>query len=677
MFHLRSKFRPTPPQLAAIKKISTNIKEGKKHQVLLGVTGCGKTFVMANVIEKMQKPVLVISHNKTLAAQLYQEFKEFFPGSAVHYFVSYYDYYQPEAYIPQTDTYIEKDSKINEVIDRLRHEAIQGLMTRDDVIIVASVSCIYNIGSPENYQRISLSLKKGQTIKRRELFLNLVRLQYERNEYEFLPGNFRVRGSTVEVFSPTGKEIIKVEIKTNSISKILRATPENLSIKKGDLQEIEKSFIKLAPKLEEINECKLFPAKFWVTPQDKISLALENIKLELQERIKNLKREKKSLEIERLTRRTNYDIEMMRETGWCHGVENYSRHLEFREKGSPPFTLIDYYFYSHTNDIGVGARDFLIFIDESHQTVPQLRSMEAGDKARKSTLIEYGFRLPSALDNRPLKFPEFEKKINQVTYISATPGAYEMAKIKPQKQKLLSEILIRPTGLLDPKIEIKSTKNQVQDLLKEIKKAINNKERVLVTTLTKRLAEDLADYLEERGVKVHYLHSEIKTLERPGILRDLRLGKYDVIVGINLLREGLDLPEVALIGILDADKEGFLRSETTLVQTMGRAARHPNGRIIMYADEITSSMKKAIKETERRRKIQKEYNEKYKIQPTQIKKEIREWQWAKGEKTKDLGKLAKIKDIKVLKKEMEKAAKNLDFERAARIRDEIKRLTKK
>jgi len=663
-FHLHSKFRLILPQKRAVEKISKSIREGEKHQVLLGVTGCGKTFVMANVIEKLQKPVLVISHNKTLAAQLYQEFKEFFPVNAVHYFVSYYDYYQPEAYIPQTDTYIEKDAKINEVIDRLRHEATQSLMTRNDVIIVASVSCIYNIGSPENYQNVSLSLKKGVKIKRNELLLNLVRLQYERNEYDFLPGNFRVRGNLIEVFSPTGREIIKIEFAGDYIKKIFQKSSQGSQLKEGSLEEIKSSFLKFQPKIHSLDDCKLFPAKFWITPQDKISLALENIKLELQERVRKLKKEGKILETERIERRTNYDIEMIKDTGWCHGIENYSRHLEFREKGSPPFTLIDYF-----------PKDFLIFIDESHQTIPQLRSMEAGDKARKNTLIEYGFRLPSALDNRPLNFSEFEEKIHQVLYVSATPGPYEMLKIKKQRAKLLTEILLRPTGLLDPEIEIKPTENQVKDLIQEIQRAVEKGERVLVTTLTKRLAEDLADYLEEKGFKVHYLHSEIKTLERPGILKDLRLGKYDIIVGINLLREGLDLPEVALIAILDADKEGFLRSETTLIQIMGRAARHPKGRILMYADEITGSIKKALKETQRRRKIQEEYNKIHHVIPRPIKKEIRDWEWAQEKlEVRELGELAKIKDIKILKKEMEKAAKNLDFERAAKIRDEIRKI---
>ncbi|HOK35373.1 MAG TPA: excinuclease ABC subunit UvrB [Candidatus Pacearchaeota archaeon] len=649
-FKLCSKFKPIPPQIEATQKIVENIERGVKDIVLLGVTGCGKTFVAANVIEKVQRPILVISHNKTLAAQLYQEFKEFFPENAVHYFVSYYDYYQPEAYIPQSDTYIEKDAKINEVIDRLRHEAVQSLIMRNDVIVVASVSCIYNIGSPENYQKISLILKKNQAIKRRDLLLNLVRLQYQRNDIDFQPGTFRVRGNLIEIFSPTGKEIIRIEILGNNISRILTNTKNS--------RILENNFI-------EISETHIFPAKFWVTPKDKLEIALQNIQSELQERLRELKKEGKLLEAERLEKRTNYDIEMIRETGWCHGIENYSRHLEFRQPGDAPFTLLDYY-----------PKDFITFIDESHMTIPQLHSMYEGDKQRKQTLIEYGFRLPSALDNRPLKFEEFEKKVGQKVYTSATPGQYELEKAK--KEKSIVELLIRPTGLLDPKIEIKPTKNQIKDAIKECKKAIKSGERVLITTLTKRMAEDLADYLEEQGFKVHYLHSEIKTLDRPGILRDLRLGKYDIVVGINLLREGLDLPEVALILILDADKEGFLRNETTLIQTMGRAARHPNGRVIMYADEVTGSMKRAIKEVERRRKIQADYNKKHHITPQPIKKEIRDWDFAKDEEEiKNLGELANIKDIKFLQKEMEKAAKELNFEKAAKIRDEIKKIKKK
>ncbi len=650
-FKLHSKFQPIPPQKKATQEIVKNIKKDVKDTVLLGVTGCGKTFVAANVIEKIQKPTLVISHNKTLAAQLYQEFKEFFPENAVHYFVSYYDYYQPEAYIPQCDTYIEKDAKINEVLDRLRHEATQSLMTRNDVIVVASVSCIYNIGSPDNYQKTSLLLKKDQIIQRKNLLLNLVRLQYQRNDIDFQPGTFRIRGNLIEIFSPTGKEVIRIELLGNHISRIYTNTKDSRI---------------LANKFTEISEISIFPAKFWVTPKDKLEIALQNIQSELQERLKELKNQKKLLEAERLEKRTNYDIEMIRETGWCHGIENYSRHLEFRKPGDPPFTLLDYFNYSRHSD-------YIVFIDESHMTIPQLHSMYEGDRQRKKTLIEYGFRLPSALDNRPLKFKEFEKKVKQKIYTSATPGPYEL---KKAGKKNIIELLIRPTGLLDPKIEVRPIKNQIQDAIKECRKAIKNSERVLITTLTKRMAEDLADYLEEQGFKVHYLHSEIKTLDRPGILRDLRTGKYDIIVGINLLREGLDLPEVALILILDADKEGFLRNETTLIQTMGRAARHQNGRVIMYADEITGSMKRAIKEVERRRKVQAAYNKKHHIKPQPIKKEIRDWNFAKEEEIKDLGRLASIKDIKFLQKEMEKAAKNLNFEKAAQIRDEIKKIEK-
>jgi len=658
-FKLKSKFKLTYPQKEAVKKLVKNLKNGEKNNVLLGVTGCGKTFVMANVIENLQRPTLVISHNKTLAAQLYQEFKEFFPENSVHYFVSYYDYYQPEAYIPQSDTYIEKDAKINEVIDRLRHETTQAVFSRKDVIVIASVSCIYNLGSPENYQKISLFLKKNQEISRKDLIKNLVKLQYERNEIDFGPGNFRVRGNIIEVFSSSAKEIIKIELSLDKITKIYKIPIDD-----------PKNVFKSQKKLIAFKEIKIFPAKFWLTPEEKRDIAIENIKLELQERLKELKKQKKLLEAERLEKRTNYDLEMIKETGWCHGIENYSRHLEFRKPGSPPFTLLDY--FELTNQ-----KNYLVFIDESHMTIPQLKAMARGDMARKKTLVEYGFRLPSCIDNRPLKFGEFEKKVPQVLYVSATPGEYEMRKIKTKKKKLLVELLIRPTGLLDPKIEVKPTKNQVEDLINEIKKAIEKKERVLVTTLTKRLAEDLADYLKEEGLKVNYLHSEIKTLERPGILKDLRKGEYDILVGVNLLREGLDLPEVALIAILDADKEGFLRNETTLIQTMGRAARHPNGRIIMYADKITKSMKLAIKETERRRKIQEKYNKKHKITPKAIEKAIRDWEFAKEKvKTEDILELAKIKDIDFLKKEMKKAAENLDFEKAAKIRDEIKKLEK-
>ncbi len=647
MFKLVSKFKPTGDQPQAIEKLVKNLQAGAKHQVLLGVTGSGKTFTMAQVIEEAQRPVLIISHNKTLAAQLYQEFKEFFPENGVHYFVSYYDYYQPEAYIPQTDTYIEKDAKINQEIDKLRHAAVQDVLTREDVIVVASVSCIYNIGSPETYQKVSLEIKVGQEIKRKDFISHLTSLQYQRNDIDLKPGTFRVRGDTVEIFLVTGKEILRVEFFGDKIDKISKVKPSLSS----------------TYSLLTLNY-KLYPAQFWVTPQEKLNIAIENIKLELQERLRELKKQKKLLEAQRLEQRTNYDLEMLKETGYCHGIENYSRHLEFREPGEPPFTLLDYF-----------PEDFLIFIDESHMTVPQLHAMYNTDRSRKETLIEYGFRLPSALDNRPLSFGEFEKKVKQVIFVSATPGSYEISKIKKQKAKLLVEQLIRPTGLLEPSIEIRPTGNQIKDLIEEIKKRIKKKQRTLAITLTKRLAEELSEYLEEQGISTHYLHSEIKTLERPEILRKLRKGEYDVIVGINLLREGLDLPEVSLVAILDADKEGFLRNETTLIQTMGRTARHPEGHCILYADRQTTSIKKAIKEVERRRKIQIEYNKKHNITPKPIVKEIREWPFVSKEKT--IGsEFALVKDVKLLEKEMKIAAANLDFERAAEIRDLIRKLKK-
>jgi len=672
MFKTHFPFSPIPPQREAVENLAKGIESGLPYQVLLGVTGSGKTAVMAWTIEKVKLPTLVISHNKVLAAQLYQEFKEAFPENAVHYFVSYYDYYQPEAYLPETDTYIEKDAKINEIIDRLRHEAVQSLFTRNDVIIVASVSCIYNIGSPEFYQKISLTLKKGQRIGREEFLMHLVRLQYQREEIDFKPGSFRIRGNFIEIFSPTGKSILKISIEKNVLKRIFIATSKENEIKSGSLKEIEEAYLKFKPHFEEIDSCKIFPAKFWISPEEKLELAISNIKLELQERLKELKKAKKFLEAERLKKRTLYDLEMIKETGWCHGIENYSRHLEFREPGEPPFTLLDYF-----------PKDFLVFIDESHMTIPQLKAMYRGDRQRKETLIEYGFRLPSALDNRPLKFEEFIKKVNKVVFVSATPGPYEMQKVKKGKAKLV-ELLIRPTGLLDPKIDVrpatpkaKNEKSQVEDLICEIQKAVKNNERVLVITLTKRLAEELSSFLEERGIKVTYLHSEIKTLERPDILKKLRLGEYDVIVGINLLREGLDLPEVALVAILDADKEGFLRNETTLIQTMGRAARHPNGRVILYADKITSSMKKAIKEVERRRKIQMEYNKKHGIIPKGIQKPIREWEFGKRREIEGFEELAKEKDLNYLKREMKKAVANLDFEKAAFLRDQIRKLEAK
>jgi len=642
MFKLHSSFKPTGDQPQAIEKLEKNLRSGAKHNVLLGVTGAGKTFVMSNIIEKIGKPVLLISHNKTLAAQTYQEFREFFPGNAVHYFVSYYDYYQPEAYIPQSDVYIEKDVKINEELDRLRHAATQDLLNRQDVIVVASVSAIYNIGSPEDYQKVSLEITAGQKIKRKDFLKNLVSLQYQRNDTDLKPGTFRVRGDIVEISLVTGQGIVKVELFGDEI------------------REVSISQTLLAPRYQQIkSKYRLFPAHFWVTPQEKIGVAIENIKLELQIQIKKLKKEKKLLEAQRLEQRTRYDLEMLQETGFCHGVENYSRHLEFRKPGEPPFTLIDYF-----------PKDFLLFIDESHQTLSQLHAMANQDRARKKTLIEYGFRLPSAIDNRPLTFEEFEKKINQVVYVSATPSDEEREKAG---KKYTVEQLIRPTGLLEPSIEIRPTKNQVKDLILEIKERTKKKERILVLTLTKRLAEALAEYLNEEGVSCQWLHSEVKTLERPEILKNLRLGKFDVLVGINLLREGLDLPEVALVAILDADKEGFLRSETTLIQTMGRAARHISGHVILYADKITKSMALAIKEVKRRRKIQEEYNKTHKIIPQPIVKEIRDWPFAKKEKA-ITAEFWMVRDKKLLEKEMKEAAKNLDFERAAEIRDLIKTL---
>jgi excinuclease ABC subunit B len=644
MFKLVSKFKPTGDQPRAIESLVKNLKKGEKHQILLGVTGSGKTFTLANVIQKIQKPTLIISHNKTLAAQLYQEFKDFFPEAGVHYFVSYYDYYQPEAYLPQTDTYIEKDAKINEELDRLRHAATQDLLIRKDIIIVASVSCIYNIGSPENYQKISLEIKTGQEISRKEFIRHLTSLQYQRNDIDFQPGSFRARGDMIDIFLVTGKEILRIFFEKEKIEKILI------------------SKLSLSPDFKIYNQqFKIFPAHFWLGPQNKLNISLENIKLELQEQLKKLLKQKKPLEAHRLESKTSYDLEMLQETGFCHGIENYSRHLEFRKPKEPPFTLIDYF-----------PKDFLIFVDESHITLPQIQAMASQDKARKKTLINYGFRLPSALDNRPLTFKEFENKINKVIYVSATPGQFE--KNKTNKKNIVEQI-IRPTGLLEPSIETRPTKNQVKDLVGEIRKRIEKKQRVLVLTLTKKLAEALSDYLVEEKIKTQWLHAEIKTLERPQILKDFREGKYDVLVGINLLREGLDLPEVTMVAILDADKEGFLRTETTLIQTMGRAARHPEGHVILYADKVTLSMKNAIKEVNRRRKIQEKYNKTNNISPEAIIKEIKNWPFAakKNILTPEFG---AVKDIKFMEKEMNIAAKNLDFEKAAGIRDLINKIKK-
>jgi len=653
-FQLISKFTPKGDQPQAIKKLTENLKSGKNHQVLLGVTGSGKTFTMASVIEKCQKPTLIISPNKTLAAQLYQEFKEFFPNNAVHYFVSYYDYYQPEAYIPQTNTYIEKDAKINQEIDRLRHSAVQDIVSRKDVIVIASVSCIYNIGSPVNYQSVSLIIKAKQKIKRKDFILHLIALQYKRNDIEAKPGSFRVRGDTIEIYLVTGEKILKVEFSNNGIEKILES-PAGVNTKYQILN----------------TKYTIFPATFWVAPESKINIALENIKLELQERLKVLKKQNKLVEYQRLEEKTNYDLEMLKENNWCQGIENYSSQLEFRKPGSAPFSLVDY--FNHFNpsaSSGQVPSDFLIFIDESHISIPQIRAMAIGDKIRKETLINYGFRLPSALDNRPLKFQEFQERQKQTVYVSATPADYE----KEKSSSDIVEQLVRPTGLLEPSIKIKKTENQIKDLIEEIKKEVAKNHRVLVVTLTKRLAEEISDYLADKEIKAQYMHSEIKTMERPEILKNFREGKFDVLVGINLLREGLDLPEVALVAILDADKEGFLRNKTTLIQAMGRAARHIQGRIILYADKTTFSMQEAIDEINRRRKIQENYNKKHGITPTAIIKNIKNWSLSKKEDT--LSEFWMINDKKLLEKEMKLAAKNMDFERAAELRDLIEKLKK-
>lgn len=634
LFNLRSKYKPAGDQPKAIAKLTGLLKSGNRHQTLLGVTGSGKTFTMANVIANLSRPALVISHNKTLAAQLYQEFKTFFPENAVHYFVSYYDYYQPEAYIPQTDTYIEKDAKINDFIDAMRHATTATALTRKDFVIVASVSCIYGIGDPAEYEKAALEAKAGMPISQRAFLKKLVEMQYERNDYGARAGIFKVRGEAVEIFSPAGDTTTKIEWNGNRIEKIS-------------------------------GNGKIFPAKHFVTPQDKLELALANIELELKSRAAELKKEGKLLEAQRIAQRTNFDLKMLKETGYTHGIENYSRQLSFRKPGEPPATLLDYL-----------SKDFITIIDESHMTIPQIRGMYNGDQARKKVLVDYGFRLPSAMDNRPLKFDEFLKKVGQTVYVSATPAEYE---IKLSGDAVVEQI-IRPTGLLDPKLEIRKTEKQIKDIIFEIEKRVAKNERVIVTTLTKRMAEDLAEYLKEKNIKAEYLHSDIKTLERHKILRDLRKGSFDVIVGINLLREGIDLPEVSLVIILDADKEGFLRNKQTLIQTIGRAARHTDGTVLMYADKITESMKNAVEETERRRKIQDKYNKKNSITPEPIKREIGENIF--GEENKkikfDLTKMSKGLSREKLKDELEEemleAAKTLDFEKAAELRDLIKTL---
>jgi excinuclease ABC subunit B len=648
-FQLVSEFSPQGDQPQAIEALVKGLNEGKRFQTLLGATGTGKTFTIAQTIARVNRPTLVIAHNKTLAAQLYSEFKEFFPNNAVEYFVSYYDYYQPEAYIPSTDTYIEKDSSINDEIDKLRHSATSALFERRDVIIVASVSCIYGLGSPEEYGELVLSLRVGSERPRNQILHKLVDIQYQRNDINFTRGTFRVRGDVIEIFpAGSGERAIRVELFGDEIDRICE-----IDVLTGEI-------------VGEREHVAIFPASHFVTRQEKMKIALVNIEKELEERLAELRSRGKLLEAQRLEQRTRYDLEMMHEMGFCSGIENYSGPLTFRQRGEPPYTLLDYF-----------PDDFLIVIDESHVTLPQLRAMYNGDRSRKEVLVEHGFRLPSALDNRPLRFEEFEQKINQVIFVSATPGPYELEHC-PE----MVEQIIRPTGLTDPRIEVRPTKGQIDDLISEIHERIARDERVLVTTLTKKMAEDLTDYLKEIGIKVRYLHSDIKTLERMAILRDLRLGVFHVLVGINLLREGLDLPEVSLVAILDADKEGFLRSERSLIQTIGRAARNADGTVIMYADTITESMDRAIKETERRRRIQTAFNEKHGITPQTVRKKVADLieatkvaeEKADYVAVKNVEKLSPKelqKVIERLEQEMKEAAKALQFERAAELRDAL------
>ncbi|HAE91334.1 excinuclease ABC subunit UvrB [Tissierella praeacuta] len=649
-FKIESSFKPTGDQPEAINKLEEGINKNLKHQVLLGVTGSGKTFTMANIIERVQKPTLVIAHNKTLAYQLASEFKEFFPNNAVEYFVSYYDYYQPEAYVPQSDTYIEKDASINDEIDKLRHSATAALFERRDVIIVASVSCIYGLGDPIDYENLVVSLRPGMEKDRDEIMRKLIDIQYIRNDINFIRGTFRVRGDILEIFPASSSEnTIRIEFFGDEIDRIV------------EVNSLTGEVIGLR------NHVSIFPASHYATTEDKVKRAIETIEKELDERLKELRDKEKLLEAQRLEQRTRYDLEMLEEMGFCQGIENYSRHLSNRPAGSRPFTLIDYF-----------PDDFLIIVDESHVTIPQIRGMYEGDKSRKTNLVEYGFRLPSALDNRPLKFNEFESMINQILYVSATPGPYELSHTENTVEQI-----IRPTGLLDPIIEVRPTEHQIDDLVNEIRKVVARQERVLVTTLTKKMAEDLTNYFKDIGIKVTYLHSDVETIERMEIIRDLRLGKHDVLVGINLLREGLDLPEVSLVAILDADKEGFLRSETSLIQTTGRAARNVLGKVIMYADRITNSMERAISETNRRRNIQDEYNKKHNITPQSIKKGVREIIEAtivaedevKYEETFSKEEIEGM--IDGLESAMLTAAEELNFEKAAELRDKILELKKK
>ena len=648
-FELKSDFKPTGDQPQAIKSIVSAINNNEKYSTLLGVTGSGKTFTMANIIQEVKMPTLILAHNKTLAAQLYSEFKEFFPNNAVEYFVSYYDYYQPEAYVAHSDTYIEKDASINDEIDKLRHSATAAILERDDVIIISSVSCIYGLGDPEDYRKLMLSLRPGMERDRDDIIKKLIEIQYERNDINFTRGTFRVRGDILEIFPASNDErAIRIEFFGDEIDRIT---------------EIDYVTGKI---VGTRNHVVIFPASHYVTTPERVEKAVIEIEKELEERVKSFKDDDKLLEAQRIEQRTKYDIEMLKEIGFCQGIENYSRHITGRKPGEKPYTLMDFF-----------PDDYLIIVDESHVTVPQVRGMYAGDRSRKTSLIDNGFRLPSAYDNRPLNFDEFEENINQILFVTATPGSYEL-----EHSTTIAEQIIRPTGLLDPIVEVRPINNQIDDLVVEINKVIEKDERVLITTLTKKMSEDLTNYLKEIGIKVKYLHSDIDTLERVEIIRDLRLGKFDVLVGINLLREGLDIPEVSLVAILDADKEGFLRSETSLIQTIGRAARNSEGKVIMYADKITRSMESAIAETKRRREIQMLYNEEHYITPTTIKKKVRdaiEATVVADEETiygiKETDNVEEIKEnIAALQAEMMEAAQNLQFERAAELRDKIKQL---
>ena len=652
-FKLKAPYKPTGDQPQAIAELVKGFKEGNQCQTLLGVTGSGKTFTMANVIQQLQKPTLVIAHNKTLAAQLYGEFKEMFPDNAVEYFVSYYDYYQPEAYVPSSDTYIAKDSSVNEEIDKLRLSATAALIERRDVIVIASVSCIYGLGEPENFEQMMVSLRPGMEKDRDEVLRQLIDIQYDRNDMDFKRGTFRVRGDTVEIVpADRGDTAIRVEFFGDEIDRI-----SEIDMLTGEVKNT-------------LNHIAIFPASHYVVPKERMEKAIRNIEIELEEQVKYFKSEGKLLEAQRIAERTNFDIEMMRETGFCSGIENYSRHLAGLAPGQPPNTLMDYF-----------PDDFIIMIDESHKTVPQIGGMYHGDQSRKRTLVEYGFRLPSALDNRPLSFDEFESKIDQVMFVSATPGKYE-----EEHELLRAEQVIRPTGLLDPEVEVRPVEGQIDDMIGEVNKEIANKHKILITTLTKRMAEDLTDYMRELGIRVRYLHSDIDTLERTEIVRDMRLDVFDVLVGINLLREGLDIPEITLVAILDADKEGFLRSETSLIQTIGRAARNAEGHVIMYADTITDSMRAALDETQRRREVQMAYNEEHGITPKTIQKAVRdliavskkvaasEVQMEKDPESMSEKELEKL--IKELEKQMKKAAADLNFEAAAELRDKLIELKK-